>query len=179
MNKAESLSAERRSRTINEYIPTPIVGEVIVEEFMKSLGISTAVLADNLGLSVTYTRTLLDGELKVTPELSKRLADCFDMSELFFFRLQQDIDSCIISLPRMSEYLLGDFMTPMGLTAQDVSEGLRIPLREVKAMLSDEQEVTPEISRKSGTYFGVSEMLFFDIQNELKESAGLRELRYT
>ena len=83
-----------------------------------------------------------------------------------------------ISLPSMSEYLLDDFMTPMGLTAQDVSEGACIPLREVKAVLSDKQEITPEISRKLGKYFGVSEMLFFDIQNELKERADLLELRY-
>ena len=78
---------------MNEYIPTPTVGEVIVEEFMKPLGISTAMLADSLGLSVTYIRTLLDGDVKVTPEVSKRLADCFGMSELFFYRLQNDIDS--------------------------------------------------------------------------------------
>ena len=84
----------------------------------------------------------------------------------------------LISLPRMSEYLLDDFMTPMGLTVQDISEGTGIPLREMKAVLSDEQEITPEISRKLGKYFGVSEMLFFDIQNELKERADLRELRY-
>ena len=93
MNKAESLSAERRSRTINEYIPTPTVGEVIVEEFMKPLGISTATFAGNLGLSATYTSALLDGNVKVTLELSKRLADYFGMSEFFFYRLQNDIDS--------------------------------------------------------------------------------------
>lgn len=78
---------------MNEYIPTPTVGEVIIEEFMKPLGISTSTLASNLGLSTTYTRALLDGKVKVTPELSKRLADYFGMSELFFFRLQNDIDS--------------------------------------------------------------------------------------
>ena len=78
---------------MNEYIPTPTVGEVIVEEFMKPLDISPAMLANSLGLSTTYTHALLDGEVKVTPELSKRLADYFGMSELFFFRLQQDIDA--------------------------------------------------------------------------------------
>lgn len=78
---------------MNEYILTPTVGEVIVEEFMKPLNMSIATLADNLGLSTTYTHALLDGEVKVTPELSKRLADCFGMSELFFFRLQKDIDT--------------------------------------------------------------------------------------
>ena len=78
---------------MNEYIPTPTVGEVIFEEFMKPLNMTIVTLADNLGLSVTYTRALLDGEMKVTPELSKRLSDCFGMSELFFFRLQRNIDN--------------------------------------------------------------------------------------
>lgn len=78
---------------MNDYIPTPTVGEVILEEFMKPLNFSTAMLADNLGLSATYTRALLDGSVKITPELSKKLADCFGMSELFFFRLQRDIDN--------------------------------------------------------------------------------------
>ena len=78
---------------MNEYIPTPTVGEVIFEEFMKPLNISTAMLATKLGLTTTYTRALLDGEIKITPELSKRLADCFGMSELFFFRLQRNIDN--------------------------------------------------------------------------------------
>ena len=78
---------------MNEYISTPTVGEVIVEEFLKPLDISTSMLADSLGLSVTYTRALLDGKVKVTPELSKKLAECFGMSELFFFRLQNDIDT--------------------------------------------------------------------------------------
>ena len=77
---------------MNEYIPTPTVGEVIVEEFLKPLNISTAMLATKLGLTTTYTRALLDGEIKITPELSKRLADCFGMSDMFFFRLQNDID---------------------------------------------------------------------------------------
>ena len=91
---------------MSEYIPTPTVGEVLVEEFMKPLNMSTATLADNLGLSLKYIRALLDGQVKVTPELSKRLADCFGMSELFFFRLQNDIDS------RNTKFALIDSSTP-------------------------------------------------------------------
>ena len=76
---------------MSEYIPTPTVGEVLLEEFMKPLDISTVMLANKLGLSVVYVRALLDGEVKIKPELSKRLAEFFGMSELFFFRLQKNI----------------------------------------------------------------------------------------
>ena len=78
---------------MNKFLSTPSVGEVIVEEFMKPLNISAIMLADSLGLSATDTRALLNGDIQITPELSKRLADYFGMSELFFFRLQKDIDS--------------------------------------------------------------------------------------
>ena len=84
----------------------------------------------------------------------------------------------LIPLPRMSEYLLEDFMIPMGLTACEVSAGTGIPLAELRALLADEEEVTPELSRRLGAFFGVSSMLFYDIQEELKERAAVRELAY-
>ena len=84
----------------------------------------------------------------------------------------------LIPLPQMSEYLLDDFMIPMGLTAREVSEGTGIPLAEMQALLADMQEITPELSEKLGEFFGVSSMLFYDIQEELKERAGVRELAY-
>ena len=78
----------------------------------------------------------------------------------------------------MSEFLLDDFMIPMGLTVHDVAAGTGTPLAELRAVLADEQEVTPELSEKLAAFFGVSSMLFYDIQEELKERAGVRELAY-
>ena len=84
----------------------------------------------------------------------------------------------LIPLQKISEYLLEDFMIPMGLTEQELAKGTGIPLAELRAVLADEQEVTPELSKKLGVFFGVSSMLFYDIQEELKERAGVRELAY-
>ena len=53
-----------------------------------------------------------------------------------------------------------------------------IPLAELRALLADEKEVMPELSRRLGAFFGVSSMLFYDIQEELKERAAVRELAY-
>lgn len=77
---------------MNEYIPTPTIGEIITEEFLNPLNISRATLAKGIGLSEQHTVELFEGNLQVTPELSKRLSAFFGMSELFFYRLQQDID---------------------------------------------------------------------------------------
>ena len=84
----------------------------------------------------------------------------------------------LIPAPRMSEFILDEFMIPMGLTAQDVSEHSGISITELRAVLSDEQEMTPELSKKLGNYFGISEMMFYDIQLDLKKRVGERELQY-
>lgn len=73
----------------------------------------------------------------------------------------------LIPLPRMSDYLSGEFMMPMNLTAEEVSKGTEIPLHEIRALLADDAEITPEISEKLGRFFGVSAMLFYDIQQDL------------
>ena len=78
----------------------------------------------------------------------------------------------------MSEFLLDEFMIPMNITARDLSEGANIPIEDVKALLSDEVEITPEISRKLAGFFGVSCMLFYDIHADLKDRAGVLELQY-
>ena len=90
----------------------------------------------------------------------------------------EEYNENLIPLPRMSDYLVGEFMIPMNLTAEEVSEGTGIPLYEIRALLADEQEVTPEISERLGKYFGVSAMLFYNIQQNLKKRAGVRELEY-
>ena len=90
----------------------------------------------------------------------------------------EEYNENLIPLPRMSDYLVGEFMIPMNLTAEEVSEGTGIPLYEIRALLADAQELTPEISERLGKYFGVSAMLFYNIQQNLKKRAGVRELEY-
>ena len=78
---------------MDEYIPTPTIGEIITEEFLNPLNISMTTLAEGIGLSEQFTRELLEGNIQVTPTLSRRLSVFFGMSELFFYRLQQDINA--------------------------------------------------------------------------------------
>lgn len=86
----------------------------------------------------------------------------------------------LIPLPRMSDFLFDDFMTPLNIDAFDLAAGAHIPIDDVRAVLADELDVTPEISRKLAAFFGVSSMLFYDIQEDLKRRAGvsIRELQY-
>ncbi len=75
----------------------------------------------------------------------------------------------LIPLPKMSEFLIEEFIEPMGLTESEVSEGAGVPLNELQLLLADKQELTLEQSEKLGAYFGVSSILFYDIQRDLKE----------
>ena len=59
---------------MNDYISTPTVGEIIVEEFMKPLNMSVDTLAEGIGLSENRIIELLDGDIQITTELSKRLS---------------------------------------------------------------------------------------------------------
>ncbi len=78
---------------MQERIPTPAIGEIILEEFMNPLNMNVSELAGKLGLSERYMRAILDGEVKITPEISRLLSSQFGMSELFFYRLQKNIDA--------------------------------------------------------------------------------------
>lgn len=90
MSKSQTIT--KAGENMDEYIPTPTVGEIIAEEFLKPLNMSENTLAKGIGLSEQLTRAILEGNVQVTPELSKRLSSFFGMSEMFFYRLQQDIN---------------------------------------------------------------------------------------
>ena len=70
----------------------------------------------------------------------------------------------------MSEFILDEFMIPLGLTVQDVSEQSGVSITELQAVLNNEQEMTPEMSTKLGNYFGISAMMFYNIQQDLKKA---------
>ena len=72
-------------------IPTPIVGEIITEEFMKPLNMSIDVLAKGIELSEYETHDLLSGRLSVPPELSGKLSQFFDMSEFSSYRHKRTV----------------------------------------------------------------------------------------
>ncbi len=86
----------------------------------------------------------------------------------------------LIPLPTIGEFLLQDFMIPMHLEPQDLSEATKIPLSDIFAILNNVIDITPEISNKLASFFGVSPLLFYNIQQDLKQRAHihLQELQY-
>ncbi len=72
-----------------------------------------------------------------------------------------------IPIPPISEFLYEDFMLPLCLDALTVSNMADIPLADIRGILADETEITPEISAKLGAVFGISPMLFYNIQCDI------------
>ncbi|MCR5767424.1 MAG: HigA family addiction module antidote protein [Lachnospiraceae bacterium] len=77
---------------MNNRIPTPTVGEILLEDFMKPAGISSNKLAKCLQVPSSRVNDLLHNRRKITPDTSLRLARFFGVSDRYFLNIQNDID---------------------------------------------------------------------------------------
>ena len=73
-------------------IATPTAGEILAEEFMKPLDISSYRLAMDIRVPVSRIQDILHDRRKITADTSIRLAKYFGVSETFFLNIQNDID---------------------------------------------------------------------------------------
>lgn len=77
---------------MKNYVPTPKISEILIEEFMKPLGLSAYKLAKDINVPVSRIQDLLHDRRRMTADTSVRLGKYFNMSEDFFLRVQDDID---------------------------------------------------------------------------------------
>ena len=71
--------------------PTP-AGEILLEEFLKPLGITQTTLADQIGVSRVRVNELVKGKRGVTPDTALRLGKLFDIEPQFWLNIQQAQD---------------------------------------------------------------------------------------
>ena len=67
-------------------------GEMLLEEFIKPLGVTQTDLANRLGVSFPRLNELIHGKRSVTPDTALRLARVLGMSPDFWLGLQTDWD---------------------------------------------------------------------------------------
>ena len=67
-------------------------GEMLLEEFLKPLGVSQSALAIRLGVSFPRLNEVIRRRRSVTPDTALRLARVVGMSADFWLGLQQDWD---------------------------------------------------------------------------------------
>lgn len=75
-----------------DYIPTPKMSEILIEEFMNPLNLSAYRLAQEIHVPVSRVQDILHDRRKITADTSLRLAKYFGVSDKYFLDIQNDID---------------------------------------------------------------------------------------
>ena len=82
----------RSSITTAEQLPNPHPGEILMEEFLKPMGLSQTALARTIGVPPRRINEIVLGKRAMTADTDLRLAPYFGVSDGFFLQLQADHD---------------------------------------------------------------------------------------
>ena len=77
---------------MTDFIPTPKISEILLEEFMEPMGISAYKLAQAIHVPVSRIQDILHDRRKISADTSLRLAKFFGVSDRYFLDMQNDID---------------------------------------------------------------------------------------
>ena len=85
-----------------------------------------------------------------------------------------------IETPTIGEILVDEFMEPFGISAYRLAKDIDVPVSRIQDIIKGRRRISADTSIRLGTYFGVSEKFFLDMQNdidirELKKRKGLFE----
>jgi addiction module HigA family antidote len=72
-------------------------GEMLLEEFLKPMGLSQTELAEKMGVSYPRVNELIHGKRGVTPDTALRLEQLFGMEAQFWLNLQLAWDLYAVS----------------------------------------------------------------------------------
>ena len=67
-------------------------GEILLEEFLKPMGLSQNQLANDIGVPPRRINEIIHGQRRITADTALRLAHYFKMSPQFWLGLQMDYD---------------------------------------------------------------------------------------
>jgi addiction module HigA family antidote len=81
-----------RSSTTIELLANPHPGEVLLEDFLKPMGLSQTALARAIGVPPRRINEIVLGKRAITADTDLRMTRYFGLSEGFFLRLQTDHD---------------------------------------------------------------------------------------
>lgn len=79
----------------DKVFPPITAGEVLLEEFLRPMGISQYRLAKSIGVPPRRINEIVHGKGRITPDTGTRIAKAFGMGERFFLDLQLDYDLAV------------------------------------------------------------------------------------
>lgn len=86
------MSKSSTTMTEGGQLPNPHPGEILLEEFLRPMGVSQNALARALHVPPRRINEIVLGKRSVTADTDLRLARYFGISEGFFLGLQADYD---------------------------------------------------------------------------------------
>eukprot|EP01041_Mallomonas_annulata_P018785 gene18785-37848_t len=86
------MSKSSTIMTDDQLLPNPTPGEILLEEFLKPMGLSQNEVARALHVPPRRINEIVLGKRSVTADTDLRLARYFGLSEGFFLGLQADFD---------------------------------------------------------------------------------------
>ncbi|KRE18181.1 hypothetical protein ASE63_03140 [Bosea sp. Root381] len=99
MSKSSTITDPEPSRHAGDLALEPIPpGEILLEEFMKPLGVSQNRLARDIDAPVSRIAGIVKGERTITADTALRLAQFFGTSPEMWLKLQSDHDLRIARL---------------------------------------------------------------------------------
>lgn len=87
-------------------VPYPTPGEILLEEFLKPMGITQYRLAKEIGVPQRRIGEIISGKRTVTTDTGLRLSRFFGLSDGYWERLQLDYD-LTVAKERMADVLAG------------------------------------------------------------------------
>ncbi|MBM3408035.1 MAG: HigA family addiction module antitoxin [Betaproteobacteria bacterium] len=76
-------------------VPYPKPGEILLEEFLKPMGISAYRLAKDIGVSQIRISEIISGKRAITVDTGLRLSRYFGLNDGFWTGLQLDYDAAL------------------------------------------------------------------------------------
>ncbi|MFN3717265.1 MAG: HigA family addiction module antitoxin [Rhizobium rhizophilum] len=80
------------STTLTDLLPNPHPGDILLEEFLKPMGLSQNALARAVNVPPRRINEIVLGKRSLTADTDLRLSRYFGVSEGFFLGLQADYD---------------------------------------------------------------------------------------
>ena len=92
--------------------PTISPGEMLLEEFLKPLGLQQAEAARRLGISANRLNEVVLGKRRVTADTAVRLSRLLNTSPQFWMRLQADWDLYRMKPPKRDHFAPTGTLSP-------------------------------------------------------------------
>lgn len=92
MTGFEPLDGKKRPELVDEALPPVLPGEVLVEQFMRPLGLRPTLLAREIGVPVNRVTEIQSGRRRITAQTALLFGRYFGTSPEFWLRLQMEYD---------------------------------------------------------------------------------------